>query len=96
MKTSEWAAAIGLIAGFCTTIAFVPQVVKIWRQGGHDLSYGMLALYQFGVLLWLWYGFLLHSREIILANGATAILVGLATILKAATASKSRARRFNE
>ena len=44
---------LGAIAGFCTTFAFVPQIVKIHKQGGRDLSYGMLAFYLVGVLLWL-------------------------------------------
>ncbi|HKE08869.1 MAG TPA: PQ-loop domain-containing transporter [Candidatus Acidoferrum sp.] len=42
---------LGAVAGFCTTFAFVPQLVKIHRQGGRDLSYGMLAFYLTGVLL---------------------------------------------
>jgi uncharacterized protein with PQ loop repeat len=33
---------LGALAGFCTTFAFVPQLLKIRKQGGRDLSYGML------------------------------------------------------
>ena len=74
---------LGGVAGFCTTFAFVPQLVKICKQGGRDLSYGMLSLYLFGVLLWLAYGFLIHAQAVVLTNGATAILITAATILKA-------------
>jgi MtN3 and saliva related transmembrane protein len=83
MTTAAWIEITGGVAGFCTTFAFVPQVVKIWKQGGRDLSYGMLGFYLTGVLLWLVYGFLLHAREIIATNAATALLIAFATGLKA-------------
>ena len=61
MNTDSWIIFVGTVAGFCTTFAFVPQLVKIWRQGGRDLSYGMLALYLIGAVLWFIYGVLLHA-----------------------------------
>jgi MtN3 and saliva related transmembrane protein len=83
-----WKELVGTAAGFCTTIAFVPQVIKIWKQGGRDLSWGMLALFLTGVLLWFSYGILLHSPSIIVANGATALLIILACALKLWTAER--------
>ncbi|HXQ26340.1 MAG TPA: PQ-loop domain-containing transporter [Candidatus Acidoferrales bacterium] len=74
---------IGGVAAVCTTIAFVPQILKIRRQGGQDLSYPMLILYLTGILLWLVYGLLLHAAAVIWANAATALLVGVALVLKA-------------
>jgi len=74
---------LGAVAGFCTTFAFVPQLIKIQKQGGRDLSYGMLIFYLIGVLLWLAYGILLHAPSVILANSATSFLIVLAIILKA-------------
>jgi MtN3 and saliva related transmembrane protein len=88
MTTETWITLVGTVGGFCTTFAYVPQMIKIWKQGGRDLSYGMLGLYLFGVLLWLIYGLLLHAQAVILANFATAILIGMATILKAWTAKR--------
>lgn len=85
MSTEKLAGMIGAVAGVCTTLAFVPQVVKICKQGGRDLSYGLLGLYLAGVILWLGYGLLLRAPEIILANAATGLLVLLATGLKAWT-----------
>ena len=87
-----WITVVGTVAGFCTTFAFVPQVVKIWKQGGRDLSYGMLALYLVGVLLWLAYGIMLNARAIILTNAATATLIAFATLLKAWTDRRYAAR----
>jgi MtN3 and saliva related transmembrane protein len=79
----ELLAYVGTIAAICTTTAFIPQILKIRRQGGHDLSYPMLFLYLTGILLWLVYGLLLHAAAIIWANAATALLVAVALILKA-------------
>lgn len=88
MSTHALIGVVGSLAGFCTTIAFIPQVLKIYRQGGRDLSYGMLTLYLTGVLLWLLYGILVRAQEIIVANSASGILITLATILKAWTAKR--------
>jgi len=74
---------LGVVAGFCTTFAFVPQSIKIHRQGGCDLSYGMLAFYLTGVLLWPASGVLLHASPVILANAATSLLIVAAIFLKA-------------
>lgn len=74
---------LGAVAGFCTTFAFVPQIVKIHKQGGRDLSYGMLAFYLTGVLLWLAYGVALHSPSVILTNTATSLLIVVAILMKA-------------
>jgi MtN3 and saliva related transmembrane protein len=73
---------LGAVAGFCTTFAFVPQLIKIRKQGGRDLSYGMLIFYLTGVLLWLAYGLFFHSPSVILVNSATSFLIVLAIFLK--------------
>jgi MtN3 and saliva related transmembrane protein len=88
MTTDTWVTIVGSLGGFCTTFAFVPQVLKIWKQGGRDLSYGMLAIYLCGVILWLVYGLLLHAQAVIITNVATAILIAIATMLKAWTAKR--------
>ncbi|HTB91942.1 MAG TPA: PQ-loop domain-containing transporter [Candidatus Sulfotelmatobacter sp.] len=83
MPSAQSIEIIGAVAGFCTTFAFVPQLLKIRKQGGRDLSYGMLVFYLTGVILWLAYGLLLHSPSVILANAATSLLIFLAILLKA-------------
>jgi len=83
MPTPQWVEILGGVAGFCTTFAFVPQLVKIYKQGGRDLSYGMLSLYLGGVLMWLAYGIRSHAQAVTLTNAATAILIAAATVLKA-------------
>lgn len=81
--------SIGTVAGVCTTGAYIPQIIKIKRQGGDDLSYPMLAFYLTGVLLWLAYGLMLGAPEVIWANGVTAFLVVVAVVLKATHPGRS-------
>ena len=88
----ELANYVGSAAAVCTTIAFVPQILKIRRQGGQDLSYPMLILYLAGILLWLAYGLLLHAAAVIWANVATSLLVAVALVLKATHPAGKRAK----
>lgn len=68
---------IGIVAGICTTIAFLPQVIKTWKsKSAKDLSLGMFSIFCLGVSLWLAYGVLIRDLPIILANGFTLILAG--------------------
>ena len=68
---------IGLIAAVCTTFAFVPQVMKVWKtKQTKDLSLRMYSIMFLGILLWLVYGIIIDSLSIILANVVTATLVG--------------------
>ena len=82
MRLPETIETLGAIAGFPTTFAFVPQLIKIQKQGGCDLSSGMLIFYLTGVFLWLSYGIFLHAPSVILANAATSFLIVLAIFLK--------------
>jgi len=66
---------LGLVAGGCTTIAFLPQVLKTWKtRTAKDLSLGMFSFFCFGVLLWLIYGIMMHDIPVIVANLLTLIL----------------------
>ena len=66
---------LGFIAAFCTTFAFVPQVLLVWRQRHADgISTGMYLIFSLGVLLWLMYGLLTQAWPVIIANGITLVL----------------------
>ena len=68
---------IGLAAAFCTTIAFLPQVIQTWRtRSTKDLSLSMFLVFTTGILLWLIYGLILHDIPLIAANGTTFALSG--------------------
>ncbi len=61
---------IGVIAGTCTTVSFVPQLVKILRtKKVRDISLYMYIILTTGIFLWLVYGICLKRVPIILANG---------------------------
>jgi MtN3 and saliva related transmembrane protein len=71
----ESANTLGLIAGALTTVAFIPQVVKIWKsRHTQDISLGMFSILSVGVFLWLLYGIQLGALPVILANGITLVL----------------------
>lgn len=77
----EW---LGFCAGFLTTAAFVPQVVKTWRsRSAGDLSMGMLVAFAMGVLLWIVYGLERQAVSIVMANAATFCLTLVLMWLKA-------------
>lgn len=66
---------IGLTAGFCTTLAFLPQALKTWKtKSAKDLSLGMYSIFCTGIILWLIYGFLINDLPVILTNLASLVL----------------------
>jgi MtN3 and saliva related transmembrane protein len=73
---------LGSIAALCTTAAFIPQLVKLYRFGGRDLSYTMLLIYWLGVVLWLAYGLLTSATEVVVANATGSVLVSACIGLK--------------
>ena len=74
---------VGLAAAFCTTVSFLPQVIKILRTGNTEsISLGMYAIFTFGVLLWLIYGIVVCNLPIIAANAVTTVLSGSVLVLK--------------
>ena len=67
--------AIGMVAAFCTTISFVPQLIRVWRlRSAREISLGMFLIFSLGTFLWLLYGIFIHSVPVILANAVTMAL----------------------
>ena len=67
---------VGLAAAACTTISFIPQIIKtIKTKNTKDLSLGMYLVLLLGVLLWLTYGILNKSFPIIVSNLVASLLV---------------------
>jgi len=74
---------LGMLAGTLTTVAFVPQVVKIWQsKSASDISFGMFLIFNLGLVLWLLYGIAIHSVPVIIANAVTLVLTGMILVLK--------------
>ncbi|AAQ00490.1 MULTISPECIES: SemiSWEET transporter [Prochlorococcus] len=72
---------LGLVAGTLTTIAFVPQLLKVWNsKSAKDISYVMFIMFILGIVLWEIYGWGIHSLPVILFNVITFFL-GLAILI---------------
>ena len=83
---------LGLFAGTLTTIAFVPQLIKVWRsKSAQDISYGMFTLFVTGIVLWEIYGWGIHSFPVILFNVITFVLGSAILVLKVIFDSKAPA-----
>ena len=73
------AASIGYVAGFLTTLAFVPQAWQIWRtRSARDISASTFSVFTIGIVLWVIYGVLKAEWPIVLWN---AITLGLAVAI---------------
>jgi MtN3 and saliva related transmembrane protein len=75
--------AVGLIAAVCTTVSYIPQVVKCWktRKAG-DLSLKMLLTLATGLSLWVAYGIINGDWVIIAANSVSLVLLGNLLLFK--------------
>jgi MtN3 and saliva related transmembrane protein len=74
---------VGYVAAFCTTFAFVPQVLLVWRQRhAEGISTGMYLIFSTGVLLWLLYGISTGAWPVIVANGVTFVLAVCVLVMK--------------
>ncbi len=78
-----WITLLGTVAGLCSTGSFVPQVVKIWREGDtRAISLRMYSVMTAGFVLWLGYGLVIGSWPIIIFNVANLALSGTILWLK--------------
>jgi len=74
---------IGLMAAFCTTVSFLPQVIKTWKtRETKDLSLSMFLVFTTGIFLWLVYGVAIGDWPLILSNGITFVLSGTILFFK--------------
>lgn len=82
---------VGYFAAFLTTTAFVPQAYKSWRSRDlSGISLPMYAMFTAGVGFWLFYGLLIDSAPVILANLITFILSSTVLGLKIQQVSASK------
>ena len=78
----DTASILGYFAGALTTIAFVPQVIKIWKTKSTKISLIMFIAFCLGLFLWMLYGIILHSLPVIIANLIGLVLGLIILILK--------------
>jgi MtN3 and saliva related transmembrane protein len=74
---------LGLMAGTCTTLSFLPQLIKTWKtRSTHDISIGMYLLLSIGLFLWALYGVYINSLPIIVTNVVTLVFSCTVLVLK--------------
>ena len=74
---------LGLLAGFLTTIAFVPQVWKIWKtKSARDVSLPAFVTFTFGVALWTVFGIVKDEIAITIWNAVTLVLAIAILVMK--------------
>ncbi|MCL2556443.1 MAG: SemiSWEET transporter [Firmicutes bacterium] len=80
---------IGYIAAVLTTLALVPQVVKIIKtKDTKNLSLYMYIVFVVGIASWFVYGILITNYAIIFANAVTLILGIIILLFKIYNVSK--------
>ena len=74
---------LGFAAATCTTVAYAPQFIKVWKtRSTEDISLGMFLVMVLGLLLWLVYGILSGDGPLIVANAITIVLAGGILVMK--------------
>lgn len=67
---------IGAVAALLTTLAWLPQILKIRRERkASDLSLGTNAALATGISLWIVYGIALGSLPVILSNAVSLLFI---------------------
>ena len=79
----NYVAVIGFAAGTLCTLAYLPQALHSFRtKSVRDISLAMLLSLNAGLLLWVAYGFLMHSLPLILPNAVTFLLAFPLLVMK--------------
>ncbi len=77
------AQSIGLVAGFCTTVAFLPQIIKSYKtKSTADLSWGWLGVLFVGMALWIGYALMIGSLPVLATNALSEALLVVLIFLK--------------
>lgn len=79
----NWVTLIGFLAAACTTVAYLPQAIKVIRtRHTKDLSLIMYIVVTIGLLLWFIYGVFITDWPMILANGVTMLFTFTILVMK--------------
>ncbi|MFY9901372.1 MAG: SemiSWEET transporter [Trichococcus sp.] len=74
---------IGTIAGILTTLAFVPQVVKVLQtKDTTAISLGMYLMSVTGIFLWMVHGYVIGDMALLIANLITFCLALVILVAK--------------
>ncbi len=88
----DYTQALGLVAAFFTTIANIPQAIKVIKtrevKSLSALTYTLLFI---GMITWVAYGILRSDLPIILANSIAGALCGIILFMKITCRNKAKA-----
>jgi MtN3 and saliva related transmembrane protein len=74
-QNSTFLSLIGLLAGVCTALSMLPQVIKTLKEKkAEGVSPLMLITLITGLALWVFYGTLKNDLPIMLTNGFSLLL----------------------
>lgn len=66
---------IGVIAGVCTSLSLLPQLIKIIREKkANDISLFYLGVLFIGLILWIVYGVRRQDLPVIITNGVAIVI----------------------
>ena len=86
------AALVGTVAGICSTSSFIPQVIKVWREGDTEaISKKMYLVTVTAFSLWIIYGLMIGSMPIIVFNIASLALSATILAIKLRNVRQARA-----
>ncbi len=72
--------AVGILAGICTAVSLIPQIVKIVKEKkAEDISFLYLSILLLGLSLWIVYGILREDIPVIATN-AVSVVINLVTV----------------
>ena len=72
---------VGIIAGTLTSIASIPQLVKIiQKKKVEDISLGMVLFLILGISVWVYYGILRNDWPVIITNSFS-LLVNITLLI---------------
>lgn len=90
MQLIDW---IGGAAGLLTSLSYLPQLHKIWlTKSAGDISTAMFVGLYVGVALWFFYAIELNAIHMIVANGASLLIMSGILVLKYTYRGKPSAR----
>jgi MtN3 and saliva related transmembrane protein len=73
----------GYLAAVCTTAAYVPQVLRVWKtRSTEDISLKMFIVLVTGLCLWLIYGVFIGDIPLTISNSLTLMLAGIILYFK--------------
>jgi MtN3 and saliva related transmembrane protein len=86
-----FATGVAMVAGTLSTVSFLPQVLKIWREGDtRSISLRMYSVTVCSFTLWLIYGVMIGNRPIMIFNTLSLFLSGSIFVMKWRNREKDR------